>query len=125
MGTFKSALTRLVLKSNSFTMTSTTLLQNIGIEKFFDQFDTAKNGKIDLQNFKTMLLQVVPSTSSADAERYFHEIDLDGSGDIDLEEFTQLFSSILQDTDPRTSILQVFHEFDKDGDGYITVTELL
>merc|ERR1719262_517085 len=65
------------------------------VKRDFDRFDENKNGVIDQQEFRNLLVSILKikerDLSANRVSRFFKEVDLDGNGAVDFAEFTKWY----------------------------------
>ena len=66
----------------------------------FDEVDSNKNGKIDFEEIKAVLVKFsagngLPTPTKAEIEDVFKKLDIDKNGKIDFEEFKVFFKTFL------------------------------
>ncbi|KAK4262289.1 hypothetical protein QN277_027869 [Acacia crassicarpa] len=88
----------------------------------FAKYDTNKDGKISLEEYKAAMKAINKSISNAEAEKSFQVMDSDGDGSIDFKEFLEMYSGggKVKESELRSA----FQMFDLDGDGKISAEEL-
>ncbi|CAJ1929656.1 unnamed protein product [Sphenostylis stenocarpa] len=88
----------------------------------FQKFDTNKDGKISLQEYKAAARALDSGIGEAEAVKAFRVMDSDGDGFIDFKEFMEMFYG--EDRIKETEIKNAFQVFDLNGDGKISAQEL-
>ncbi|KAL2333562.1 hypothetical protein Fmac_014775 [Flemingia macrophylla] len=88
----------------------------------FDKFDSNKDGKISLEEYKQAVRTMGWGIGDTEAVESFKVIDTDGDGFIDSKEFTDMFN--VEERVKETEIKSAFQVFDLNGDGKISAEEL-
>ncbi|TKY55715.1 Calmodulin protein 1 [Spatholobus suberectus] len=88
----------------------------------FDKFDTNKDGKIALEEYKAAVRTMGWGIGETEAVESFKVMDSDGDGFIDFKEFMEMFN--VEDKVKETEIKSAFQVFDLNGDGKISAEEL-
>ncbi|RZB57341.1 Calmodulin-like protein 30 [Glycine soja] len=88
----------------------------------FDKFDTNKDGKITLEEYKAAMRTMGWGIEGTEADESFQVMDSDGDGFIDFKEFMDMFN--VEETVKETEIKSAFQVFDLNGDGKISAEEL-
>ena len=88
----------------------------------FDKFDTNKDGKISLDEFKAAARTMGWGLGDTEAVNSFQAMDSDGDSFIDFEEFMEMFEG--EERVKETEIKSAFQVFDLNGDGKISAEEL-
>ncbi|KAI4314961.1 hypothetical protein L6164_027816 [Bauhinia variegata] len=88
----------------------------------FGKFDTNRDGKISLQEYKAALRAMNRGAAETEAAKSFQVIDSDGDGFIDFKEFIEMYEG--GGRVKETELQSAFQVFDLNGDGKITAEEL-
>lgn len=88
----------------------------------FDKFDTNKDGKITLEEYKAAVRTMGWGIEGTETDESFQVMDSDGDGFIDFKEFMDMFN--VEETVKETEIKSAFQVFDLNGDGKISAEEL-
>ncbi|KAJ1395588.1 EF-Hand 1, calcium-binding site [Sesbania bispinosa] len=88
----------------------------------FDKFDTNKDGKISLEEYKAAVKTMRWDLGDTEVVESFQVMDSDGDGFIDFKEFIEMFKG--DDGVKETEIKSAFQVFDLNGDGKISAEEL-
>ncbi|KAJ7944418.1 calmodulin-like protein 1 [Quillaja saponaria] len=88
----------------------------------FDKYDTNKDGKISLEEYKSALRALDKGIPEAEAANLFKIMDTDGDGFIDFKEFIEMFDA--GEKVKPADIQSAFQVFDLDGNGKISAKEL-
>ncbi|MED6197313.1 hypothetical protein PIB30_055509 [Stylosanthes scabra] len=91
----------------------------------FEKFDTNKDGKISLQEYKAAAKALDRGTGDAEAMKAFELMDSDGDGFIDFNEFMEMFGGGGGEGRMKEAEMKkAFEVFDLNGDGKISAEEL-
>ncbi|RDX57783.1 Calmodulin-like protein 1, partial [Mucuna pruriens] len=88
----------------------------------FEKFDTNKDGKVSLEEYKAAARALDRGIGDAEAVKAFRVMDSDGDGFIDFKEFMEMFNG--EGRVKETEIKNAFQVFDLNGDGKISAEEL-
>ena len=88
----------------------------------FQKFDTNRDGKVSLEEYKAAARALDRAIGEAEAVKAFRVMDIDGDGFIDLNEFMEMFNG--EGRIKETEIKNAFQVFDLNGDGKISAEEL-
>ncbi|KAH1133520.1 hypothetical protein AAZX31_05G084600 [Glycine max] len=88
----------------------------------FDKFDTNKDGKITLEEYKAAVRTMGWGIEGTETDESFQVMDSDGDGFIDFKEFMDMFN--VEERVKETEIKSAFQVFDLNGDGKISAEEL-
>ncbi|KAJ1419123.1 EF-Hand 1, calcium-binding site [Sesbania bispinosa] len=88
----------------------------------FEKFDTNKDGKISLEEYKAAARSLNRGIGDTEAIKAFKAMDSDGDGFIDFKEFMEMFKG--EGNIKEAEIKSAFQVFDLDGDGKISAEEL-
>ncbi|KAK7331082.1 hypothetical protein VNO77_25295 [Canavalia gladiata] len=88
----------------------------------FNKFDTNKDGKISLKEYKASVGTMGWGLGETEAVESFEAMDSDGDGFIDFKEFMEMFN--VEGKVKETEIKSAFQVFDLNGDGKISAEEL-
>ncbi|XP_028764065.1 probable calcium-binding protein CML18 [Neltuma alba] len=118
--TFKSSSTRQISNSSSSGWSAQPKSEEL--RWVFAKYDTNKDGKITLEEYKAALKATNKSIPNEEAEKSFQVMDSDGDGFIDFKEFLEMYSGggKVKESELRSA----FQVFDLDGDGKISAEEL-
>jgi len=70
-----------------------TVLSSQELKENFAHFDTNADGRIDLEEFKRLMLALDAEAPEEDLQIGFAAIDTDGSGSVEFDEFANWFAS--------------------------------
>lgn len=92
----------------------------------FEKFDTNKDGKISLEEYKAAARAFDRAIGDTEAVNAFKVMDTDGDGFIDFKEFMKMFigGDNGEGRVKETEIKNAFQVFDMNGDGKISAEEL-
>ncbi|CAL0314412.1 unnamed protein product [Lupinus luteus] len=91
----------------------------------FEKFDTNKDSKISLEEYKAASRALDRSIGETEAAKAFKFMDTDGDGFINFKEFMEMFNGENKDGKVKeTEIKNAFKVFDLNGDGKISAEEL-
>ncbi|KAI4327459.1 hypothetical protein L6164_019919 [Bauhinia variegata] len=88
----------------------------------FNKFDSNKDGKISLEEYKAALRAMNRGAAETEAKKSFEAMDSDGDGFIDFKEFMEMYEG--GGRVKEAELQSAFRVFDLDGDGKITAEEL-
>lgn len=88
----------------------------------FEKFDSNKDGKISLDEYKAALKAMDRGVGNTEAVKAFQVMDCDGDGFIDFNEFLGMFNG--GGRVKESELKSAFQVFDLDGDGKISADEL-
>ncbi|XP_027361038.1 calmodulin-like protein 1 [Abrus precatorius] len=88
----------------------------------FEKFDTNKDGKISLEEYKAAARALDRGIGDTEAVKAFKVMDSDGDGFIDFKEYMEMFNG--EGKIKETEIKNAFQVFDLNGDGKISAEEL-
>ncbi|XP_057449512.1 calmodulin-like protein 30 [Lotus japonicus] len=91
----------------------------------FGKFDSNKDGKISLQEYKEAARALDRGVGETEAAKTFKVMDSDGDGFIDFIEFMEMFNGDQGSRIKEEEIKSAFQVFDFNGDGKISAEELL
>ncbi|XP_004511937.1 calmodulin-like protein 30 [Cicer arietinum] len=120
--------TKNVSQKNSFKSKQTTSSemsfqpQKEEIKWVFEKFDTNKDGKISLEEYKAAAKALDKGIGDAEAMKAFKAMDSDKDGFIDFKEFMEMFNG--EGKIKEDEIKSAFQVFDINGDGKISAEEL-
>lgn len=94
------------------------------IKKKFDAFDTNKDGKMDKNEFKSMLKACGEKKTDNEIECMFYSLEQDDSGKIDFNGFLSLLDGRWDDSQfGKNLATNLFHEFDTNKTGFLDNAE--
>lgn len=92
--------------------------------KVFDEFDTNNDGKVNINELKTMIERLDLSFPPDFIDRVFQEYHLERSKDLNFEQFFQIVDPHNRKTPLWNSLYEAFKVFDRDSDGLLTIPQL-
>eukprot|EP00294_Goniomonas_avonlea_P008300 CAMPEP_0114557390 /NCGR_PEP_ID=MMETSP0114-20121206/9806_1 /TAXON_ID=31324 /ORGANISM="Goniomonas sp, Strain m" /LENGTH=695 /DNA_ID=CAMNT_0001742677 /DNA_START=47 /DNA_END=2134 /DNA_ORIENTATION=- len=125
VATFRSGFTSLLV--NNKTMMETAAIHCVAaiqgdVRTTFSKVDKDDSGLIDMDELKTLLIEMGGHPSDEDVQRTMQSIDLDKDGQINFQEFSHWYAA--SEDRVKIELLQAFNKYDKDSSGFIDAREL-
>ena len=66
-------------------------INNLDVNKIFDNFDKDKGGNLSVKEFYKMIIVIDPRITFSEAQYLFKKVDISGDGEVSYEEFKHIF----------------------------------
>lgn len=97
--------------------------ENEAIKAVFEYYDKSADGKINVDELKKAMLEVVPD-EALNIAAIIDNLDANGDKTVDFEEFSEATTKLLLGRETLHEIQRAFKYMDRDGNGFLSPPEL-